>query len=256
MVEIINFSSPKSSWNFAAKQKESLERSGCVGAVLQNQARIYGGYQKFQLEENPVEITYDDGFIIGQPDTKVEKMVDQRKYAAGMILDTALWISGGTSDKTEHSSTEFINHPLIKGFDLNTPKAFKPDPDVQNWFGPIINEQWVFGIEKHCMVQYDESSIYMIGGCEGGSEDGPTDATWIFNPLKNFTKKLTYNLKTHRSGHCCGKMYSRDKSKILLVVAGGEVMEFPQAQRRILNSVEILDPTSGKGWEAGMIFNI
>ena len=43
---------------------------------------------------------------------------------------------------------------------------------------------------------------------------------------------------------------------ILLVVAGGEVMEFPQAQRRILNSVEILDPTSGKGWEAGMILNI
>ena len=45
-------------------------------------------------------------------------------------------------------------------------------------------------------------------------------------------------------------MVSRDKSKILLVAAGGE--DDDRGLQRPLNSVEILDPTSGEGWVEGM----
>ena len=243
MVEIINFVSPNLSWNFdTVLQKESLQRSGCVGAVLQNKAHIYGGYKVieqqrrrkprgnhgFQMIDEPKLMTYNDGFIIGQPNTNVEKMLDRRRYASGIILDNALWVVGGSSEDTDHnnrtrlSSTEFINgcnNPPIKGLDLNTPKAFKPDPGVMPWYGPIAKNQWMHGIDQQCMIQYDESSTYMIGGWQ--HEEGPEDSTWILNPLDKFTKKLSYSLKTARSNHCCGKMYSRDKSKILLVAAGG-----------------------------------
>merc|ERR1712079_2248 len=102
------------------------------------------------------------------------------------------------------------------------------------------------GLNEHGMVQYDESSIYVIGGYEGCT-DSPTDETWIINPLNNFKKKIGPMLKTMRSKHCCGKMYTKDGSKILLVVAGGVDISYPH----LIKSVEILDPTSDQGWIEG-----
>ena len=65
MVEIINFASPKLSWNFeATSQKKFLERSGCIGAVLQKQAHIYGGFKKIDNENpNGIEKEYIKGIL-------------------------------------------------------------------------------------------------------------------------------------------------------------------------------------------------
>ena len=54
-----------------------------------------------------------------------------------------------------------------------------------------------------------------------------------------------------RSGHSCAKMVLKDK--VYLVVAGGyDEYRWMGA----LDSVELLDPTSNKGWILGDFFNI
>ena len=263
MVEMINFASPKLIWNFeATSQKEFLERSGCICAVLQNQAHIYGGYKKIDnenpngIEEEYIQelqeiypnydfsnddlrgpdfMIYNNGFIIGRSDINVQNMVKRRRYASSIIVDTGLLITGGESEDCEYSEIKLSSTEFIKGCSDN----------------PIIGPDYLFGdhgLNEHGMVQYDESSIYVIGGYEGCT-DSPTDETWIINPLNNFKKKIGPMLKTMRSKHCCGKMYTKDGSKILLVVAGGVDISYPH----LIKSVEILDPTSDQGWIEGML---
>ena len=275
MVEIINFASPKLSWNFeATSQKKFLERSGCIGAVLQKQAHIYGGFKKIDNENpngiekeyikgilerekqkhqefqerypdqvidfddderSPDFMIYNNGFIIGRSDINVQNMVKRRRYASSIIVDTGLLITGGESEDCEYSEIKLSSTEFIKGCSDN----------------PIIGPDYLFGdhgLNEHGMVQYDESSIYVIGGYEGCT-DSPTDETWIINPLNNFKKKIGPMLKTMRSKHCCGKMYTKNGSKILLVVAGGVDISYPH----LIKSVEILDPTSDQGWIEGML---
>ena len=93
----------------------------------------------------------------------------------------------------------------------------------------------------------------MIGGWPGNSQY-PTETTLIINPLENFKKIFGPSLnKPQRAHHCCGKMYSKDRSKILLIVAGGRDNSYPQ---KTIDSVEILDPTSDQGWVEGKTLNI
>ena len=178
---------------------------------------------------------YNNGFIIGRSDINVQNMVKRRRYASSIIVDTGLLITGGESEDCEYSEIKLSSTEFIKGCSDN----------------PIIGPDYLFGdhgLNEHGMVQYDESSIYVIGGYEGCT-DSPTDETWIINPLNNFKKKIGPMLKTMRSKHCCGKMYTKNGSKILLVVAGGVDISYPH----LIKSVEILDPTSDQGWIEGML---
>ena len=140
--------------------------------------------------------------------------------------DTSLWIVGGDNHSHDTlNSTEFIKLDL------------KDYPEEAQIIGPELP----FSIYDHCMLKFDENSIYLIGGEQN---DKISNKTWIVDPRKNFQIIEGPPLNRKRKGHCCAK-FENKAGKILFVVAGG----FDGAT--FLDSVEILDPLSDQGWKYG-----
>ena len=143
--------------------------------------------------------------------------------------DTSLWIVGG--DNHSHDtlkSTEFI--ALDK---CTNAKDYSEETQT----GPEIP----FSIYDHCILKFNENSIYLIGGEQN---DKISNKTWIVDSRKNFQITDGPPLNRKRKGHCCAK-FENKAGKILFVVAGG----FDGAT--FLDSVEILDPLSDQGWKYG-----
>ena len=177
--------------------------SGATGGLLQNSPIVYCR-------------TSLDCFVIGQPEMEI-KMIEKREGAASVALDqSTLWIVGGFNGRYDLSSTEFIKlgQPSVKGRDLP------------------------FRISRHSMIQYDEKSIYIIGGCQNGSR---SKKTWIVDPTNEFQIKEGPSLNKGRYGHGCAKMSLNGRT--ILVVAGGLGAE---------HSVEILDPLGNNIWTQGL----
>ena len=151
------------------------------------------------------------------------KMIEKREGAASVALDhqSTLWIVGGRDEHfNDLSSTEFIKfgQPSVKG------------PDMP------------FTINRHSMIQYDEKSIYIIGGNKNSSI---SNKTWIIDPTNGFRIKKGPSLNEGRQSHACAKMSLNGRT--VLVVAGGTTTTF--ANRR---SVEILDPLGNNIWTPGL----
>ena len=106
---------------------------------------------------------------------------------------------------------------------------------------PIKGPDFPFTIRWHGMIQYDNNSIYLIGGFQN---DSVSKRTWIFNPSNEFQIQEGPSLKIERREHICGKI--KIQGTHFLVVAGGinESYEY-------LDSVELLDPLSNEGWILG-----
>ena len=99
-----------------------------------------------------------------------------------------------------------------------------------------------FRIDGHSMIQYDEKSIYIIGGWQN---DFRSKKTWIVNPTNEFKLKEGPSLNKARISHGCAKMTLNGKT--ILVVAGGQGEGL-----ETLDSVEILDPSENNVWTQGM----
>ena len=93
------------------------------------------------------------------------------------------------------------------------------------------------------MIQYDEKSIYIIGGDQNDS--GFSQKTWIVDPTDGFKIKEGPSLNNGRAGNGCAKMTVNGRT--ILVVAGGQGGDF-----EILDSVEILDPSGSNVWTPGL----
>ena len=91
------------------------------------------------------------------------------------------------------------------------------------------------------MIQYDEKSIYIIGGVQN---DLRSKETWIVDPTNGFQIKEGPSLNNRRYYHGCAKMTLNGRT--ILVVAGG----FGNNGR--LDSVEILDPSENNVWTQGL----
>ena len=89
------------------------------------------------------------------------------------------------------------------------------------------------------MIQYDEKSIYIIGGRQNDS--GFSNKTWIVDPTNEFKIKEGPSLKNGRRDHGCAKMTLNGRT--ILVVAGGIGVQ---------DSVEILDPSGNNVWTQGL----
>jgi len=196
-----------------------MARYGCVGGLLDNEPFFCGG-------EYDTGNKFDNGFIIGQPHKKIQ-MLEKRFGAAGVVFnDSTLWITGGEDSGNYLKSTEFVfvNQPPIEGPNLP------------------------FAISGHCMVQTDPNTLFIIGGSLSSSKSSPVHTstkTWTVDP-ETFHIQPGPPLNVARSGHSCAKMILKDK--VYLVVAGGyDEYRWMGA----LDSVEILDPTSKKGWVFG-----
>ena len=161
-----------------------------TGGLLQNTPIVCGGQNKMDGNWN----VFNDCVAIGQPEIEM-KMIEKRCYAASVALDqSTLWIVGGWNENNDLSSTEFIKlgQPSVKGRDLP------------------------FTISFHSMIQYDEKSIYIIGGDQN---DSTSNKTWIVDPTNEFKTTEGPSLNKGRYYHGCAKMTINGRT--ILVVAGG-----------------------------------
>ena len=160
-----------------------------------------------------------DCVVIGKPEFGM-KMIEKRRGAANVALDqSTLWIVGGRDEHfNDLRSTEFIKlgQPSVKGRDLP------------------------FTISCHSMIQYNEKSIYIIGGDQNGFL---SNKTWIADPTNQFRITEGPSLNKARSSHGCAEMTLNGRT--ILVVAGG----FDGGH---LDSVEILDPSGKNVWTPGI----
>ena len=137
------------------------------------------------------------------------------------VLDTGIWVVGGKNHDNEHKSRTH----------------FQPN-DGNKVRGPDMP----FTICYHSMVQYDEKSIYIIGGMQNGSI---SKNTWIADPTNGFQIKEGPSLNVGRTDFGCAKMTINGRT--ILIVAGGMGDDFQP-----LNSVEILDPAENNIWAPGL----
>ena len=98
-----------------------------------------------------------------------------------------------------------------------------------------------FTIFDHTMIQYDNDFVYIIGGIQDYSI---SNKTWRINIKNNFLIEEGPPLNIPRAGHSCGKI--NINGKVSIIVTGGT-----SNGSSYLDSVELLDPTSGQVWEYG-----
>ena len=189
---------------------------GATGGLLQNSPIVCGGSNHNDYRY------YKDCVVIGQPEMEI-KMIEKRFGAASVTLDQRkFWVVGGRDEYFDDlSSTEFIElgQPSVKGPNLP------------------------FTISSHSMIQYDEKSIYIIGGNQNCSIW--SNKTWIVDLKNGFQIKEGPSLNKGRRDHNCAKMTLNGRT--ILVVAGGEGENFKK-----LDSVEILDPSKNNIWTPGL----
>ena len=221
--EIVDLLNPSAKYQVLANNVP--RHDWATGGLLQNSPIICGGYKS------------KDCVVIGQPQLEM-KMIEKRAGAASVVLDqSTLWIVGGWNGRVTvnntidlndvHSSTEYIKlgQPSVKGPDLP------------------------FTICGHSMIQYDEKSIYIIGGrqtvgFQNGSVRNWSNKTWIVDQTNGMQIKEGPSLNKGRRYHRCAKMTLN--GRVILVVAGG------YGNNGALDSVEILDPSENNIWTQGL----
>ena len=201
--EIVDLLNPNAKYQLLANNVPRVNYA--TGGLLQNSPIVCGGFNwRFSK----------DCVVIGQPEMK---MIEERDSAASVVLDqNTLWVVGGYNGN-RLCSTEFIK--------LGQPSAKGPDLP--------------FTISYHSMIQYDEKSIYIIGGWQNDSRF--YNKTWIVDPTNKFKITEGPSLNKGRNGHGCAKMSLNGRT--ILVVAGGYGAK---------DSVEILDPLGNNIWTPGM----
>ena len=189
-----------------------------TGGYLQDRAFICGGDYESVLQGCST---------IGGHKMEKWSLLAPRSGAAGVILDSSLWIVGGFNGYEELNTTEFVS----VGSSI-------PGPAL-----PL-------SIRRHAMVKFNEESVYIIGGKQNGSI---TRKTWIVNPKNEFEIQEGPPLIQSRFGHSIAKFVSYQEGRILIVIAGGTGLNKEFGFLSHLNSTEILDPMSSKGWTQGKL---
>ena len=159
-------------------------------------------------------------------------MTEPRLFASSIVLNqNTLWIVGGENGPS--SSRRYLNTTEFISIDSNQ--------EINQKQGPTLT----FGISKHCMVQYNSSAIYLIGGQRTSSE--MSEEIWIIDPTKNFTlKEGPPLLNSSRFMGVCAKMKVNNKE--IIVIGGGKVFSENMDLFIAYDSVELLFPN---GWVEG-----
>ena len=149
------------------------------------------------------------------------KMLEKRAWSSSTLLyNELIWIVGGKSYGLGLCSTELL--------DIHSGKTKR-------------GKNLPFTIKSHCTVEYNEHSLYIIGGLQN---EVASRETWIVNPEKDFEIAKGPHLKFARFSHSCDKMEL--DGEVVLIVAGG------YDGIHALNSVEILRPNkTEEGWIPG-----
>ena len=191
------------------------KRRHAVGELLDNKVVICGGYESDFVAMTTCE-------VIGQNSTQMFDMsANGRIFASSVKLnESTLWMTGGSNDYAfSLSSTEFVNiNGSVPGMDLP------------------------FNVIRHCMIQFEENTILLIGGYQNELH-GSDKFTWIIDLANGFQISQGPKLIYGRTSHSCGKI--KDKlGNVLIVVAGGDSEESH-------NPTEILNTTTMETWNEG-----
>ncbi len=153
-----------------------------------NQPIICGGRTDLLLT---TEI--DQCYSLGSPDPVIS-LLEARALSAGIMLDNgALWITGGLDTGTgiSKTSTEFVT--------LSGSTA-----------GPTLPE----AKDRHCISQYDASSVIVIGGYPNEG------STFVYNfATESWTNGPS--LRQGRHDAVCGLLTDTVDSSSILAIAGG-----------------------------------
>ena len=221
--EIVNLFNPKKKYGLKVGGQYVPSVGLSVGGILQKSPIICGGFANGWIMKNC--------FVIGQPRLEMNMDIQRQAAASCVLSNDTLWVVGGETGISQGSvslrSTEFIKlgYPSLKG------------PDMP------------FTINRHCMIQYDDESIYIIGGNQNSLHC--SKKTWIVNPKNGFQIREGPSLNVERMNHACAKMTINGRTK--LVVTGGYI----KSSGEYLDSVEILDPLPDVfgvcyGWTQGL----
>ena len=211
---------------------------GFCGTHLQGKPLIFGGIDY----ETRKHYVLQDYCIVGHTNQML-KMIEKRFYAACVSLDhqqdSNIWIVGGKNRRLGCGGVR--SNARYEDEHLKTTEIISlGKPPI---FGPVLP----FTISYHGIVKYYKNDdIYLIGGEQNGCL---SDKTWIVNIMNpksgsGFRIKEGPTLLQKRSGFSCGQM--KIKGKHILVVVGGY-----GEKNNALYSVELLDPSSDKGWVKG-----
>jgi hypothetical protein len=159
-------------------------------------------------------------YLVNQP-SQYSFMREERSFSASLTLNsTHLWITGGDIAYTLQTS-EFVSigQPAVKGPDLP------------------------YAVDRHCLVGVNSSTALLCGGKKNGGHSNEChymdweDHSWSQGP----------SMMTKRIYHSCGTFISAaHQGRNVVIVAGGY-------NDTILDSVEILDPTTNT-WYEGKIY--
>ena len=225
--EIVDLLEPSTKYELLYDNVPDVEFS--VGGLLQKSPIICGG--------DCNRIVTQDCVVIGQP-TMNMKMLEKRTEASSVVLNyNTLWIVGGVDGIGNLYSRSMA---FLEGAGaLNSTEFIKLEQSSVK--GPTMP----FSIYGHSMIQYDEKSIYIIGGVQN---EEISEKTWIVDPTDGFKLKEGPSLNVERRSHGCAKMVINGRT--VLVVGGGLAGGFDDRYNK-LGSVEILDPLTNEGWTAG-----
>ena len=114
------------------------------------------------------------------------KMLEKRASAASIVLNNStLWVVGG---EEETDNVRYIS-------DTSEFITFE--------YTPIWGPSLPFSVSEHCMIQFNENAIFLIGGIQDLTT---SNKTWIIDPTNGFKIKEGPALNFARTNHSCGKM--------------------------------------------------
>ena len=113
-----------------------------------------------------------------------------------------------------------------------------------------------FKIYAHCVVNFDDRHMFLIGGVTGGDYDSDLDdeeqedpviedRTWFIDMEDNFFEVKPFHFLRMRRRDCQAAVMN-SRGRRVIVVAGGNNGNFDT-----LDSIEIIDPKSNERWKEG-----
>ena len=143
--------------------------------------------------------------------SNIEISVGLRLFAASVMVNDSLWITGGSAP---HQAGSEMNSSILVLPNGET----KPGPDL-----PIP-------VKDHCLVGINDNEYFLIGGYPEGKRTFKynfVEGSWTTGP----------NLQSHRQDHACGLFTDMNDGRREVIVSGGLGTAPPTYQ----STSEILD---------------
>ena len=238
--EVIDLAVPNIKCELALDVKDIPKKSWCIAGIVQNNLIIGGGSGNSYGVGYRTEY-FKECYIIGQEGPKME-LLEVREGSRSVVLGNKIWIVGGKKPLLDLDLDFWkkMEHEDAKDTYLNSSEYIRLNQATEK--GPKLP----FRVSNHAMVKVNETTVYIIGGCEVGG--WATNKTWIADFSNGFKVKKGPKLMAPRSDHSCAVM--EIDGKTILVVVGGNL-----AKSVIYKEfdVELLDLSEPKPrWKKGM----